>query len=143
MQLATDAFVDHLGSALARSLRTQIGPEISTIVARSVNESLAALFSAENQQRAREFAKLRANLLRFLPCRQQLSGQHLRRDRFRFPLVALPGGRCCLRFQLDDETRESLKYGVPLSIGVDHPEYSAAQEPVGPQVRASMVGDLA
>jgi hypothetical protein len=47
-----------------------------------------------------------------------------------------------LRFQLDDETRESLKYGVPLSIGVDHPVYSKAQEPVGPQVRASLVGDL-
>ena len=48
-----------------------------------------------------------------------------------------------LRFQLDDETRKSLKYGVTLSIGVDHPAYTAAEDPVGPQVRASMVGDLA
>ena len=48
-----------------------------------------------------------------------------------------------LRFQLDDETRKSLKYGVALSIGVDHPAYAAAEDPVGPQVRASMVGDLA
>jgi hypothetical protein len=48
-----------------------------------------------------------------------------------------------LRFQLDDETRRSLKYGVSLSMGVDHPAYAHAQEPVGPQVRASLVGDLA
>ncbi len=48
-----------------------------------------------------------------------------------------------LRFQLDEETRKSLKYGVALSIGVDHPAYTAAEDPVGPQVRASMVGDLA
>ena len=48
-----------------------------------------------------------------------------------------------LRFQLDDETRKSLKYGVALSIGVDHPAYAAVEDPVGPQVRASMVGDLA
>ena len=48
-----------------------------------------------------------------------------------------------LRFQLDDETRKSLKYGVALSVGVDHPGYSAVEDPVGPQVRASMVGDLA
>ena len=48
-----------------------------------------------------------------------------------------------LRFQLDDETRKSLKYGVALSVGVDHPAYAAVEDPVGPQVRASMVGDLA
>ena len=48
-----------------------------------------------------------------------------------------------LRFQLDDETRKSLKYGVSLAMGVDHPVYAQAQEPVGPQVRASLVGDLA
>ncbi len=48
-----------------------------------------------------------------------------------------------LRFQLDDETRRSLKYGVSLAIGVDHPVYCEAEEPVGPQVRASLVGDLA
>ena len=48
-----------------------------------------------------------------------------------------------LRFQLDDETRESLKYGVPLAMGVDHPAYTEAQEVVGPGVRASLVGDLA
>lgn len=48
-----------------------------------------------------------------------------------------------LRFQLDDETRKSLKYGVSLSMGVDHPVYTESQEPIGPQVRASLVGDLA
>jgi hypothetical protein len=48
-----------------------------------------------------------------------------------------------LRFQLDDETRKSLKYGVSLSMGVDHPVYTQSQEPVGPQVRAALVGDLA
>ena len=48
-----------------------------------------------------------------------------------------------LRFQLDDETRKSLKYGVSLSMGVDHPVYTQSLEPVGPQVRASLVGDLA
>ena len=47
-----------------------------------------------------------------------------------------------LRFQLDDETRKSLKYGVPLTVGVDHPAYSAAEDPLGPQVRTSLVGDL-
>jgi Protein of unknown function (DUF3501) len=48
-----------------------------------------------------------------------------------------------LRFQLDDETRQSLKYGVSLSMGVDHPVYAESQEPVGPAARASLVGDLA
>ena len=47
-----------------------------------------------------------------------------------------------LRFQLDDETRKSLKYGVSLSMGVDHPVYAHVLEPVGPQVRASLVQDL-
>ena len=48
-----------------------------------------------------------------------------------------------LRFQLDDETRKSLKYGVSLGMGVDHPVYTESLEPVGPQVRASLVADLA
>ena len=47
-----------------------------------------------------------------------------------------------LRFQLNDETRKSLKYGVSLSMGVDHPAYTHSLVPVGPQVRASLVGDL-
>lgn len=47
-----------------------------------------------------------------------------------------------LRFQLDEESRKSLKYGVSLAMGVDHPVYTHAQEPVGAEVRASLVGDL-
>ncbi len=48
-----------------------------------------------------------------------------------------------LRFQLDDETRKSLKSGVALSIGVDHPAYSVALAALDPAVRGSLVGDLA
>ena len=48
-----------------------------------------------------------------------------------------------LRFQLDEETRKSLKYGVSLAMGVDHPAYTAIEETVGAQVRASLVKDLA
>jgi len=48
-----------------------------------------------------------------------------------------------LRFQLDDETRKSLKYGVSLAMGVDHPAYAATEDPVGAQVRASLVQDIA
>ncbi|MBS0337779.1 MAG: DUF3501 family protein [Proteobacteria bacterium] len=48
-----------------------------------------------------------------------------------------------LRFQLDDETRKSLKYGVSLAMGVDHPEYTVALDAVDQAVRASLVGDLA
>jgi len=48
-----------------------------------------------------------------------------------------------LRFQLDEETRKSLKYGVSLALGVDHPEYSVTLEAAGQAVRASLVGDLA
>jgi hypothetical protein len=48
-----------------------------------------------------------------------------------------------LRFQLDDETRRSLKYGVSLAMGVDHPEYTVALEPVDQAARASLVSDLA
>jgi hypothetical protein len=48
-----------------------------------------------------------------------------------------------LRFQLGEETRKSLKYGVSLSMGVDHAAYTATEDPVGAQVRASLVKDLA
>ncbi len=47
-----------------------------------------------------------------------------------------------LRFQLDEETRKSLKYGVALGFGVDHPAYEARLDAVDPKVRASLVGDL-
>jgi hypothetical protein len=48
-----------------------------------------------------------------------------------------------LRFELTEEMAKSLKYGVGLAIGVDHPEYVAAIAAVSPGVRNSLVGDLA
>jgi Protein of unknown function (DUF3501) len=48
-----------------------------------------------------------------------------------------------LRFELTKEMAEGLKYGMALSIGVDHPAYRAAQEPVTPATRAALVKDLA
>jgi len=48
-----------------------------------------------------------------------------------------------LRFELNDEMRKALKYGVGLSIGVDHPAYRATLDPIPAAIRASLVGDLA
>lgn len=48
-----------------------------------------------------------------------------------------------LRFELTKEMAEALKYGVALSIGVEHPNYRASCEPVSPQTRAALVKDLA
>jgi hypothetical protein len=48
-----------------------------------------------------------------------------------------------LRFELTDEMAESLKYGVSLAIGVDHPHYTAKLEPVPAEIRSSLVRDLA
>jgi hypothetical protein len=47
-----------------------------------------------------------------------------------------------VRFELTDEMAAALKYGVSLAIGVDHPHYSAAQDPVAPEVRAALLKDL-
>jgi hypothetical protein len=47
-----------------------------------------------------------------------------------------------LRFELTGEMVEALKYGVGLSIGVDHPHYSAKIDPVAPEVRAALLADL-
>jgi len=47
-----------------------------------------------------------------------------------------------LRFELDQEMRKALRYGVGLTIGVDHPQYQASVE-AAPQVRAALVADLA
>jgi hypothetical protein len=47
-----------------------------------------------------------------------------------------------LRFELTAEMVEALKYGVGLSIGVDHPHYSAKIDPVPPEVRAALLADL-
>ena len=48
-----------------------------------------------------------------------------------------------LRFELTKEMADALKYGVSLAIGVDHPEYRAALEPVPAPTRAALVKDLA
>src|SRR5690349_18848989 len=47
-----------------------------------------------------------------------------------------------LRFELTREMVESLKYGVALSIGVDHPHYTAKIDPLPANVRAALVKDL-
>ena len=48
-----------------------------------------------------------------------------------------------LRFELDAAMVRALKGGARLSMGVDHPVYSASVDPVDPAVRASLVTDLA
>ena len=47
-----------------------------------------------------------------------------------------------LRFELTEEMAAALKYGVSLSIGVDHPHYDAKRDPVPPETRAALVADL-
>lgn len=47
-----------------------------------------------------------------------------------------------LRFEFTKDMTEALKYGVTLSMGVDHPAYVASQEPVAANVRAALVKDL-
>ena len=47
-----------------------------------------------------------------------------------------------LRFELSDEMAKSLKYGVALSLGVDHQNYQAEIGAVADGVRASLVHDL-
>lgn len=47
-----------------------------------------------------------------------------------------------LRFELNDEMAKALKYGVALSLGVDHPNYQADIGVVAAGVRASLVRDL-
>ncbi len=48
-----------------------------------------------------------------------------------------------LRFELTPEMCDALKYGVSLGIGIDHPHYTAAAEPVAAEVRTALVKDLA
>ena len=48
-----------------------------------------------------------------------------------------------LRFEIGDEMAAALKYGVGLAIGVDHPAYTAALDPVPANIRNSLVNDLA
>jgi hypothetical protein len=48
-----------------------------------------------------------------------------------------------LRFELTEEMAAALKYGMSLAIGVDHPQYTAALDPVAAEVRAALSRDLA
>jgi hypothetical protein len=47
-----------------------------------------------------------------------------------------------LRFELTREMADALKYGMALSIGVDHPHYLAKLEPVPAPVREALLKDL-
>ncbi len=48
-----------------------------------------------------------------------------------------------MRFELDEDMAGALKYGVSLSMGVDHPHYTVKVDPVSSETRASLVKDLA
>ena len=48
-----------------------------------------------------------------------------------------------LRFELSDEMRKALKYGVGLAMGVDHEAYRAELAEVPVATRASLTGDFA
>ncbi len=48
-----------------------------------------------------------------------------------------------LRFELTEEMAKALKYGVGLSMGIDHAAYKVALDPVPLNVRSSLVDDLA
>ena len=48
-----------------------------------------------------------------------------------------------MRFELDEDMAAALKYGVSLSIGVDHPAYTVKIDPLEADVRTSLVKDLA
>jgi hypothetical protein len=47
-----------------------------------------------------------------------------------------------LRFELTPAMKTSLRDGAAFGIGVDHPEYAAASDPVAPAIRESLLGDL-
>ena len=47
-----------------------------------------------------------------------------------------------LRFELDPSMKRALSGGANIRMGVDHPNYQATLDPVGPVVRESLVKDL-
>jgi uncharacterized protein YggL (DUF469 family) len=47
-----------------------------------------------------------------------------------------------LRFELTAAMKQALAGGAELTVGVDHPNYTAAQGPVDADVRRSLLGDL-
>jgi hypothetical protein len=48
-----------------------------------------------------------------------------------------------LRWELTDEMAAAVKQGQPLSVGVDHPEYSTQLSPVAQEIRDALSADLA
>ena len=48
-----------------------------------------------------------------------------------------------LRFELTAEMAGAMKYGVTVAVGIDHPYYSAALDPIPAPMRASLAADLA
>jgi hypothetical protein len=48
-----------------------------------------------------------------------------------------------LRFELNPDMIGALRDGAPLSMGIDHPAYSGAPEPVTGAIKDSLAGDLA
>ena len=48
-----------------------------------------------------------------------------------------------LRFELSEEMAAALKYGVGLSVGIDHPNYRAELAPLPAAIRDALVRDLA
>jgi hypothetical protein len=48
-----------------------------------------------------------------------------------------------LRFEVTQPMRQALATGAALTIGVDHPNYSAALDPVSAEIRQSLLADLA
>jgi hypothetical protein len=48
-----------------------------------------------------------------------------------------------LRWELTEDMAAALKYGVSLSMGVDHPAYSATVSPLAKDTREALVADLA
>lgn len=48
-----------------------------------------------------------------------------------------------LRFELNEDMAAALKYGVSLSVGVDHPNYVASAAPVPQGTRDALARDLA
>ena len=47
-----------------------------------------------------------------------------------------------LRFELPPELAAAARGGAPISLGIDHPEYSHAADPAPEAVRASLAADL-
>ena len=47
-----------------------------------------------------------------------------------------------LRFELTDAVKQALATGATLAVGVDHPQYRAMVDNVGPAVRTSLLQDL-